>query len=49
MRNVRSKTHNNLLDGEDEKSEAESFPHKLNANEEVERLKAIHEFIQEYK
>ena len=49
MLNVRSKTHNNLLDGEEEKSIAESFPHKLDAHEEVERLKAIHEFIQEFK
>jgi len=48
MRNVRSKTHNELLEGEDEKSFAESFPHKLDAHEEVERLKAIHEFIQEF-
>ena len=49
MRNVRSRTHNELLEGEDEKSVPDSFPHKLTANEEIERLKAIHEFIQEYK
>lgn len=49
MRNMRSKTHNDLLDGEDDKSVADSFPHRLTVNEEVERLKAIHEFIQEYR
>jgi len=46
---MRSKTHNDLLEGEEDKSEPESFPHKLTVNEEVERLKAIHEFIQEYR
>jgi hypothetical protein len=49
MRNMRSRTHNDLLEGEEDKSEPESFPHRLTVNEEVERLKAIHEFIQEYR
>ena len=49
MRNMRSKTHNQLLDDEFEKSIADSFPNRLDDNEEVERLKAIHDFIQEYK
>lgn len=28
---------------------ASTFPHMLEQNEEIERLRAIHEFIQEYK
>lgn len=38
MRNMRSRTHNDLLEGEEDKSEPESFPHKLTISEEVERL-----------
>jgi hypothetical protein len=45
MRDLRSKTHNDLLEDELEKSFPDSFPHKLDVNEEIERLRAIHEFI----
>ena len=42
-------SYESLIESEDKKSRADSFPHKLDSNEEIERLKAIHEFILEYR